>query len=373
MRAGSYAAVTSQCTMPRPPMDPTPRRFFTAPRSRVALLAAALIACNVAQANLAFAQPKGSGAAAKGAAAADEANTKKGIDLYKKGQALHKSGKFADALVAFRESNKVLPSPNTRLYIARCLAGSGDLVAAYLEFEGVIADAKARNDPKYDGAIAAANTERDEITTKLALVTVTVSNAGPNTRVAVGGKDIPQDQWGKPMPYAPGSLDVSVTTPPAPSKTQVLDLKAGEKRPVALDAAPPGGPGPSASATSTSSTPSSSRAGLRPISYAALGVGVAGMAVFGVAGVLANLNYSELDEKCGKGVIRACPSNLNGKIEEGKTEALAANIGVIVGGVGLAAGVTLFILSYTGGPKKDDAPKAEPVVGPGYLGVRGTF
>lgn len=354
-----------------PSMDSTSRRLVTARKSRVAILVAALVVSNVAGADLVFAQAKGA------AADPSDANTKKGIELYKKGQTLHKAGKFDEALVAFRESNTLLPSPNTRLYVARCLVGSQKYVEAYIEFEAVIADAKARNDPKYEGAIAAANTERDEVATKIGFVVLSVSNGSGATHVSISGRDIPSDQWGKPIPVSPGSVDVSITTPPAPSQTQVIDVPAGNKKMITLDASAQGGAGPSPTTTSTSSSSGPPSKLLRPISYAALGVGVAGIVVFGVAGGLANASYGELDGKCNKGSgTRACPSNISGKIDEGKSEALAANVGLIVGGVGLAAGVTLFLLSRRGG-HKDEAPKeaahVEPVIGPGYLGVRGAF
>ena len=53
-----------------------------------------------------------------------------------------------------------------------------------------------------------------------------------------------------------------------------------------------------------------------------------------------------------------------------------ANAGLVIGAVGLAAGVTLFVLSLDrGGAKKDEAPapQVQPIAGPGYLGVQGTF
>ena len=77
---------------------------------------------------------------------------------------------------------------------------------------------------------------------------------------------------------------------------------------------------------------------------------------------------------CAQGTgVRACPAGSQSKIDEGKLEKDIANIGLIVGAVGLAAGVTLFVVSSVG--KKDEAPKTEvqAVIGPSYLGVQGSF
>ena len=63
------------------------------------------------------------------------------------------------------------------------------------------------------------------------------------------------------------------------------------------------------------------------------------------------------------------------KIADGKLQKDLANAGLIIGAVGLAAGVTLFVVSLEPGKKKDEAPKPEvqAVVGPSYLGLQGSF
>lgn len=302
------------------------------------------------------------------AGAADAASTKKAVELFKKGQGLYKANKFADALPVLRESYQLVPSPNSQILIARCLAGSGDPVGAYLELEALIADVDKRGDPKYTPTRDAAVQERSDLAAKsLALVTVTVNNATADARVSVGLKEIPREQWGKATPVLPGSVEVTLTAPPAEPKRQTLQLTAGQKESVTLDAAPVTDAG-----KETPSSGGGSRL-LRPLSYAFAGVGVAGMAVFGVAGGLATANYSDLEGKCSSGTgTRFCPASAQGQIDDGKVQKDIANIGLVVGAVGLAAGVTLFVLSVTTG-KKDEAPQAAPVVGPGYLGVQGTF
>lgn len=343
----------------------TQRRPASLLRHRSATLAASLLALHVMAVTPAVAQAQGAPPAAP-----SEANTKKAVELFKKGQGLYKANKFAEALPILRESYGLVASPNSQIYIARCLAGTGDNVAAYLEFEALIADVDARKDPKYQQTRDSAVQERDEVAAKIALVTVTVANPSPDTRVSVGSKDVPADRWGKPIPVQPGKIEVSLTAPPAPPQTQSVELTAGQKRAVALDAKP---------ATAGGSTPEPSSGGarkiLRPAAYVAGGIGVAGMGVFAVAGALANVTYGDLESKCSKGTgTKVCPGTTQSQIDEGKVQKDVANIGLIVGAVGLAAGVTLFIVSREPA-KKDEAPKPEvqAVVGPSYLGVQGTF
>lgn len=345
-------------------MHSTSRRSTLAPRRRWTLLAASLVAAQIAAVSPVVAQTKG----AAPAGAADD--TKKALDLFKKGQGLWKANKFSEALTTFRESYALVQSPNSRFYIARCLAGTGDTVGAYLEFEAVIADIDARNEAKYVDTRANAVSERDEVAAKISLLTVNVLNPQPGTRLTVAGRDVPREAWAKAIPLTPGMTDVSVTTVPNPPISQPLDLKAGEKRTFDIDANKAAAPPPPPPGGG-----SSSRGFLRPVAYVAGGVGVAGFVMFGVAGALATSTYSDLDSKCSKGTgTRACPSDLQGKIDEGKLQKDVANAGLIIGAVGLAAGVTLFVLSRDSGPKKDEGPKVQSlVVGPSRVSLEGTF
>ena len=349
-------------------MSPTPRTSSNH-RPRIVALVASLAVAHVAGASPAFAQPKG------GASAAPADATKKAVELFKKAQALYKANKFADALPIFRESYATVASPNTQLNIARCLAATGDHVGAYIELNALIADVDQRKDPKYQPARDSAVTERDDAANKIALLTVNVANPAAGTRLSVGGRDIPRDAWGQPIPLAPGAIDVSLITPPGTPKTQQLQLQAGEKRPISLDAAAKAADAPPPPPPGGGSTGGSRRI-LRPISYAAAGVGVAGFAMFAVGGVLATSTYADLDKKCGAGATRFCDSSAKGQIDSGKLQKDLANAGLIIGSVGLAAGVTLFLLSRDSGPKKEgaaDKPQVHAVLSPSYVGLQGTF
>jgi len=335
-----------------------------APRLRTAILALGLAAAQVAGTTVAFAQPKGGGAAAPD-------NTKKALDVFKKAQALYKANKYAEALPLFRESYALVPSPNSQIYIARCLAGTGDHVGAWLEYNAIIADVDRRNDPKYQPARDSAVTERDEAASKIALLTVDVRNPTAETRLSIAGRDIPRDKWNQALPFTPGPVDVAVITPPGAPKPQSVTLKAGDKQQISVDAAGAAAVGP---VNPPPGEGKSSRAILRPVAYAAGGVGVVGFVMFGVAGGLATASFSDLDSKCTKASgKRVCPSNLQGQIDSGKLNQTVANVGLVVGAVGLAAGVTFFILSRE--PKKEAAPQpqVQGVVGPSYLGLQGTF
>ena len=93
---------------------------------------------------------------------------------------------------------------------------------------------------------------------------------------------------------------------------------------------------------------------------------MAGLLTFTIAGLMAHSTYGDLQNSCGGG----CPPSKEGEISSGKTQQTLANVGLVVGLVGVAAGATLFVLSL-----HHDAPgpSAAVVVGPAWLGVRGTL
>jgi hypothetical protein len=295
--------------------------------------------------------------------------------LFKKGAGLYAAKKYALALAEFRASYAAVASPNSRLFVARCLSDLGEHVDAYLEFDAVAEEAAARaaSEPRYVKTQETAQSERDDLAKKIALVTVAVGHPEAATSLRVGGKDVPHKGWGKPFPAKPGQVEVVLTSTAGAPATETLTLVAGEKKDVALDAASASSAGPVGGGVELgpSDGSPSSRAGLRPYAYIAGGVGLAGFALFTVTGIMANSTYSDLSSSCSG----PCPPERADDIDAGKTQQTLANIGLVVGAVGIAAGATLFVLSVTG----DDASEQQGstptrlVVGPGYAGLHGTF
>src|SRR5262249_38852039 len=159
-----------------------------------------------------------------------------------------------------------------------------------------------------------------------AFVTVQVKGNDPSAKVKVNNVDVPSSDWGKPIPVAPGPTDVVLEGGTGPGAKQSLSLAAGDKKDVSLDASPPppkAPPGePPASDKPTPETPS--RGGnpkLRPYAYVAGGVGVAGLALFTVAGLMANSTFADLQDSC-KG---PCPQDRADDVSSGKTQQTLAN------------------------------------------------
>jgi hypothetical protein len=311
----------------------------------------------------ALAQPKH--AAPAGPSAAD---ARKATQLYQKGADLFTAKKYALALEEFRASYAAVASPNSHLYIARCLAATGDPRAAYLEFDKVVveADARAATEAKYAPTRDTAKVEREEQRTKIALVTVTVAHADASTTLQVGGQSVTSDKWGTALPLLPGSVDVVIQTGTTPPVHSTLTVAAGERRDLALDAAPP----PPSSVVAVKAKPvRSSRAGLRTAAFVAGGVGVVGFGMALVGGLMASSTYSSLQSSCP--MVPCSAPGAAGHVSSGNMQEALANVGLVVGALGIATGATLFVLSTGGKAKKTEG--AELRVGPGYGEISGRF
>jgi hypothetical protein len=332
-----------------------------------ALLIAAVMPCVALGPGLAHAQPKG----AKGVVAPpSEDAAKKATAYYLKGSDLFKAKKLAPALEQFRLSYAAVPSPNSHLYIARCLAAMGDSRAAYEEFDKVVDEAaeRGKTEDKYLPTRDTARVERDELLSRVALVTINVVHPGPTTLVRIGDVDVPREQWDKPIAVAPGAVEARLSAGDRAITSQSATVNAGQSRTLVLDAAAApvvavGGPG------TTPPPAKSSRSPLFPAGIAVGAVGVAGFILFAIEGSASKSTYSELETACGSG---PCPASYADKISSGKSQQTIANVGLVIGAVGVAAGATMIVLSM-GKNKSAPAATTSLVVGPGYLGAKGTF
>ena len=289
---------------------------------------------------------------------------------------LYESKKYDDAAAEFAKSYAVVTSPNALLFLARCDRERGKLVTAYVELGRTAAEAKehAAEDPRYAKTAQAATEERDALGQQLGFVTVTVEGGAADATVLVGGERFPRGSLGEPVPVMPGNVEVSVESPGRAPVRRSIAVAAGDKKAVTVDAGPaeapheavPSGAVPLATPAPAES-PSSSSSPTRGLAYGAAAVGVAGFATFAVAGLLSNGTYSDLQSKCGGA---RCPANqgYEDEVSRGSTQQTIANVGLVVGAVGVAAAATLFVISL---PSTSHHTAA--FVGPGSVGVKGVF
>jgi hypothetical protein len=294
------------------------------------------------------------------------------------------SKNWSTATAELRSSLDIVDSPNARFILARALRDSGALSDAWSEYGRVIDDGNilSAKEPAYQQTVDAATSERAEIEGKLAFVIVTVTHVPAGAAVRAGGRTVPSETLGSPFVVSPGAVDVVVENGGKELARKTVKVSLGDKTQVNLDAAPPPAAGtppppdkddlnvPGVNGGDSDNSPAaapgtSGRGSLRPWAYVAGGVGAAGMVTFTVAGLMNNAAYNDLKNTCHYG----CPPSKQSEENNGKTEQTIANVGLVVGIAGLAAGTALFILSRPSAPSAGTAI----VVGPGYLGLRGSL
>ncbi|MDB4992805.1 MAG: hypothetical protein JWM74_237 [Myxococcaceae bacterium] len=255
---------------------------------------------------------------------------------------LYDAKDFAKAEVEFRASLDLVNSPNARFLMARCLRELGRPVEAYAELGRTVSEARegAHEDGRYVQTAEEASAERDALAKELAFITLTVARPGASTVVRVSGVDLKRPAWTEPIPVAPGELEIVVSTPERAPVSQKLSVVAGERKTVDLDAGPE--PPPKKEVILREPPKEEAPTSLRPFAYIVGGIGVAGLATFAIAGSMARSTHSELDDACKGG---PCPESYRDTITRGRREQTIANVGIIVGGVGLVGGLSLFLIS----------------------------
>jgi len=111
-----------------------------------------------------------------------------------------------------------------------------------------------------------------------------------------------------------------------------------------------------------------------PLPWIALGVGGAGLAVGAVTGIMALGVRSDLSEACPSGTCHPDNEDEAARMEDDLSE--YHTLGTISGigfGVGLAGAVTGVVLLFTAPDviSTENAGSVTPVIGPGFVGIRG--
>lgn len=168
----------------------------------------------------------------------------------------------------------------------------------------------------------------------------------------------------------------------SPRQQQSYTFKFAEApaAPLAVPAPTPPPVTQPAAVTVDSGSAAKANNGMRIGSYVALGVGVVGLGAGTLFAVQSKGKFEDAnaitDRECGAGnadcELGAAFPAWKSASDDAKSAKTLSLVGFIVGGVGVATGVTLFVLS-TGKKEQPATAKVEPYLGFGALGVRGSF
>jgi hypothetical protein len=308
--------------------------------------------------------------------------------------------RWSDAVELFTRAEELVHSPVHLLFLGRAELKLGHWVKAYEAFN------KAKRDKLPDGApealvqaVTDASKELAALEPQIPTVSATVSQApqGQEVTVTMDGEKVPSALVGLARPVDPGAHQFQAVAAGAASDVIAVTVKAGDHQAVELLLKPgaPGSlpaagaaplpaqpaaasspePGPPAPAPAPSSAAAGGNSGMRIGGFVALGVGVVGAVVGTVFLVSGSGKQSDADtayKNCGGPL---CPLASRDHVHSLDSDAASAKtlgvVGLVVGGVGLATGATLLVLS--GRHTSETQASVQPWIGYRSAGVSGSF
>jgi hypothetical protein len=311
-----------------------------------------------------------------------------------KGAEAFNEQRYAEAVDLFTRAESLVHAPTHLLYIGRAQEKLGKLVRAR---EAYLKVTRERIEPNAPQAFRTAQAEAQKALTalepRIPYVTIQVEGAGSQpAAVNLDGAAIPSALVGLPYPVDPGEHKLQATASGLASEEQVVTIQEGQRdtvvlklQPAAAAPAPVAAAGEPMPATTTTaadvSTASTISNTMRIGGFVALGVGALGLGAGTFFLIRANSKSGDADDLCtlpGGG----CPASAREEIKQLDDDADSARtfstVGFIAGGVGVAAGVTLLILSGKSSDSRAQTsrylkPAVEPWVGYRSAGIQGRF
>jgi hypothetical protein len=280
-------------------------------------------------------------------------------------------GAAAEALSEFERSYGAVKSPNSHLMIGKAMIDLGRYVDAHRELSETIQEAKAAEaiDPKYAQTRQAAEEELVRVDAQVVKLTVSVSGVGENAVVRVNDKDYQQNELADGVVVVPGPLRLTLVDGSDELASQSLKGRAGESLDVALTPTAAAA-GDESDTTEPAQRPTEKRPfpHRRETAYVAAGLGIGGALTFGVFGLLNNSKFSDVEAECDD---NRCPRELQDDADRGHTYQTIANVGLVVGLVGLGTAVTLLLTEEETGSARRTATRVS--LGPGQISLQGRF
>lgn len=330
------------------------------------------------------------------------------------GRAAFDAGKFEKAVDYLSRAEQLVHSPAHLLFIARAQAKLGHLVAAHETYLKISRETLAPNAPKaFVTAHSAAEQEQETLSARLPSVTIVLRGPVKDNEVSVemDGSALPAAMIGIPLPADPGEHVFKASGPNAISEPVTVKLSEAERQTVTLQVrstgttrvAPAVHSSPASAAPLAAQEPAVPASKSAPVgdgtnvdhansqgnglligSFVSFGVGAVGLGV-GIYSLLKSsktrddatqlFNGCELKNAIGQCTDLPLQSRVESKDKDADRQRNVGVAGLIVGGVGVATGLTLLLLHTSENKQaaRDAAPHITPVFGLGSLGLVGTF
>jgi hypothetical protein len=287
-------------------------------------------------------------------------------------------GRFAEARTLFRRAHELSPTARTLRTMGMCAFNLGDYVDAVLNLETALGDARKplTDDQRKHAAELIGRSNQHVGRFRLRL-------SPPEATLTVDG-GVPTLLAEYELLLESGRHQIDVRAPGYRSAQSVLSVEGGDRTTLELrleraaqdevvDARVPGRPllkvasvDPNGAHRADGADPEAAHGSLQQtLGYVTLGVGVAGLAAFGVVGALAIAKQSKLHDHCPQG---QCAPAYHSDVDRYETLKSVSTGLLIGGGVCSLLGVGLLLFH---GERADERATLQPMVGLGTIGLRG--
>jgi len=273
--------------------------------------------------------------------------------LFDSARAAMAKGALDEACEKFRESDQLDPAPGTELNLADCEEKRGRLASAWVLFR-TVEEKLAENDERLPVAHARAQALQPRVPKLMLSLS---PDAPKNCRVKDGAVDFGSAAFGVPLPLEPGPHELVVSAPGfEPRQFRVL-LVPGETRALAVS---PGArtsaatPAEHEAARATAHEDPAPSTGKRTLGFALSGLGVAGLGAGTIAGALMLSQKHTVAAECQPD--KSCTAAGLDAAHSASSLQTVSNIGWVVGGAALGAGI--YLLLSSGGSAKSSTTLA---------------
>jgi hypothetical protein len=286
--------------------------------------------------------------------------------LFDAGRRLMEELRYEEACGKFEESNRLDPSAGTLLNWGKCLEAQGKTATAWVTYRRALALARANGQARQieagEGFVAS-------IEPRLSKLTIDVARPVAGLVVSRSGITINDAARGVPIAVDPGVYEIVAEAPGY--ERWATRVEVGSNADVEVVRVP--------ALVSTSRLappderpPSSNRAaetGPSPLLVTGIVVGGVGIVAMGIGAAFGAMTLSDASQAETDPAL--CPANRcsaagEAFIDDARDKALVSTLGLSLGSIAVAAGVTLTILSLT---VADETVIALPLLGPSTFGI----
>jgi hypothetical protein len=304
--------------------------------------------------------------------------------LFQQGRDLFKQERYAEACPKLAESQRLEPKLGTLLNLALCHEKEEKYATAWAEYTSAAAIARQKGQTERADF---ANEQIEALKAKLAYVTIAVKDPPAGLRVQLDDKHLDVVALNAVLPIDTGKHRVTATAPgkePWSTEIEVPPKRAELRLEIpALEASTPAQAAPSAAPTpppaltapipaptpSTAAPPPPARDTATLLMATGFSVGAIGVMTGAVTGSFAAARANDILQHC-QG--NRCDADQRGPLATANALANASNVAFAIGAIGAGVGVVGVVMWRREAAAKNHVA-VTPVLGPGSIGLQGTF